>query len=648
MKRSLHLILIAIFGLYALSKLAPRAENSDYDLETFGKLPVQLSGRILPLDSAARNNLMLLAKRSDLVNNAPDTVMIPDQPDGARMSAKEWILNITMKPEYGDTLRVFKIEFPDDLGLVGLKDISKRYYSFQELQPYLSDLQERVSKIDASAPNLNPIDDQLVNLWNSLGRYDALSRSLNQGFGLDDVTSEYTAYENLLPTIARQLMLMERGEPYEEALVAQFREIAQRYQQLGRVAMMRIIPTDPAELKEVDWKNVGEALLAVIEGQPLHPYVMEYGQLTEAFRQGDSEAFNQVVANMKAEFDTAYPDDIAHVDVEYWFNQVGPFSLASALYVFVFLFTLISWFTREGSPLWKAAFGISVIALVIHTMGILLRMYIHGRPPVTNLYSSAIFVGWGSTLLCVIFEKYWKNGIGLASAALIGFITLIVAHNLAVLSGDTLEMVRAVLDSNFWLATHVIIITFGYSAVFVAGFIAIFFLIKGIFSSDFDIKDANAANAMVYGITCFAALFSLVGTILGGIWADQSWGRFWGWDPKENGALLIVLWCAIILHVRWGGISKPRGIMILCIFGNIVTAWSWFGTNMLGVGLHSYGFMDSAFIALLAFVISQLVIMAIGMTPYSMWRSPYGKRMAKRAEKAKATVDPKTSELEGA
>ena len=131
----------------------------------------------------------------------------------------------------------------------------------------------------------------------------------------------------------------------------------------------------------------------------------------------------------------------------------------------------------------------------------------------------------------------------------------------------------------------------------------------------------KAISKMVYGIVCFATLFSFVGTVLGGIWADQSWGRFWGWDPKENGALLIVLWNAIILHARWGGLVRERGIMNLCVFGNIVTSFSWFGVNMLGVGLHSYGFMDSASTWLMIFYSSQLAIMAIGMVPLALWRS---------------------------
>ena len=101
--------------------------------------------------------------------------------------------------------------------------------------------------------------------------------------------------------------------------------------------------------------------------------------------------------------------------------------------------------------------------------------------------------------------------------------------------------------------------------------------------------------------------------MLGGIWADQSWGRFWGWDPKENGALLIVLWNAIILHARWGGYARDRGIMAMAIFGNVITALSWFGVNMLGVGLHSYGFMDKAFWSLTGFCASQVALMGLAL-----------------------------------
>ena len=157
--------------------------------------------------------------------------------------------------------------------------------------------------------------------------------------------------------------------------------------------------------------------------------------------------------------------------------------------------------------------------------------------------------------------------------------------------------------------------------MFLAGMLAIIYVIRGVFTRSLKKQTADSLARMTYGVVCFATLFSFVGTVLGGIWADQSWGRFWGWDPKENGAVLIVLWCAIILHARWGGFIRQRGLMVMALFGNIVTSFSWFGVNMLGVGLHSYGFMQKAFPWLCGFMLSQLVLMAIAGLPLGRWRS---------------------------
>jgi ABC-type transport system involved in cytochrome c biogenesis permease subunit len=261
-----------------------------------------------------------------------------------------------------------------------------------------------------------------------------------------------------------------------------------------------------------------------------------------------------------------------------------------------------------------------LLTFAIHTAGLIFRMTLEDRPPVTNLYSSAVFIGWAAVGLGIILERIFRNGVGSVVSGAIGFGTLIIAHHLA-MTGDTMEMMRAVLDSNFWLATHVVIVTMGYSATYLAGFLAIIYVVRGLFTTTLDAATGKSLERMVYGIICFGTLFSFVGTVLGGIWADQSWGRFWGWDPKENGALLIVLWNALILHARWGGMIRQRGIMACAIFGNIITSMSWFGVNMLGVGLHSYGFIDAAFFWLAGFSVSQLLLIGLAMVPLSSWRS---------------------------
>ena len=352
-----------------------------------------------------------------------------------------------------------------------------------------------------------------------------------------------------------------------------------------------------------------------------------YGQMSSAFdarhkgeTKGDPRAFNRAVVDYNVWLvEKGFSPEVKKGREEHFFNTFAPFARAQGIYVIALLLACFSWL-KMSRGLINTAFYLIGLAFVLHTSGLIFRMLLEGRPPVTNLYSSAVFCGWGAVLLGWILERIYRNGIGSCVAALVGFSTLIIASHYAK-DGDTMEMLVAVLDTNLWLATHVVCITIGYSATFLAGFLGIVYVLRGVFTSSLESETAKGLARMVYGIICFATLFSFVGTVLGGIWADQSWGRFWGWDPKENGALLIVVWNVIILHCRWGGFVKDRGLMGLAIFGNIVTAWSWFGVNMLGSGLHSYGFTEGAFHSLKWFAIGQILLMIAGAQPLSHWLS---------------------------
>jgi len=244
-----------------------------------------------------------------------------------------------------------------------------------------------------------------------------------------------------------------------------------------------------------------------------------------------------------------------------------------------------------------------------------------GRPPVTNLYSSAVFVGWACVGLGLLLEGLFPYGIASAAAGILGFLTALLAHHLGG-SGDSLEMLQAVLDTNFWLATHVTAVTIGYAATLFAGIVGILYILYGLIAPPGNANVLRIVSIMIYGIVCFATLFSFTGTVLGGIWADQSWGRFWGWDPKENGALIIVIWNALLLHARWAGMIKQRGIAVLSVVGIMVTIWSWIGTNQLEIGLHAYGFNSTlAKVARYTWGIS-LVFIAVGsLIPIRYWRA---------------------------
>jgi ABC-type transport system involved in cytochrome c biogenesis permease subunit len=271
---------------------------------------------------------------------------------------------------------------------------------------------------------------------------------------------------------------------------------------------------------------------------------------------------------------------------------------------------------------WREALGgftwwLLAATLVVHTFALAMRVWITGRPPVVNLYSSAVFIGWACVLAGLLLERLYRIGIGNLVAAMAGGLTLGVAYGLD--SGDTMHVLQAVLDTQFWLSTHVITVTLGYGATFLAGLLGTFAIVHRAWSSWRNTANTPGSREiqdrlyrMNYGVVCFALFFSFIGTVLGGLWADDSWGRFWGWDPKENGALMIVLWNAAVLHARWDKWISPRGFALFTIGGNIVTAWSWFGTNQLGIGLHSYGFTSGVLMLLGAYVASQLVLLVGG------------------------------------
>jgi ABC-type transport system involved in cytochrome c biogenesis permease subunit len=386
-----------------------------------------------------------------------------------------------------------------------------------------------------------------------------------------------------------------------------------------------------------------ELLRSRIQNQPTNPATTALAGLLEAYARNDATSFNQQLAGYRkvlADYEKLLTERRDHlkssgvakaevlsqrkIDFEVFFNQISPIYYAAVLYLAAFMLGVVSWIGWTV-PLRRASMWLLVFTFVLHTLALIGRIYISGRPPVTNLYSAAVFIGWGCVLLALVFEWIYRLGLGTIVAAVVGFLTLLVAHFLS-LDGDTFIVLQAVLDTQFWLATHVVCIALGNSTTYVAGMFGIMYVILGRIFGVLDSEARKQLTRMTYGTLCFAIFFSFVGTVLGGLWADDSWGGFWGWDPKENGALMIVLYNALVLHARWGGMVKERGLALLVIGGNIVTTWSLFGVNAFGVGLHAYGGSDrSTAMWLLMFAASQVAFILLGALPVSVW---HGARMA--------------------
>jgi ABC-type transport system involved in cytochrome c biogenesis permease subunit len=606
MKRLAPYIVLLIAAIWLGSSWrAPSPKPGEFDLASFNRIPVLVGGRIKPMDTVARNSLLILRGKQTL-----------RFPDGGKMNASRWLADVLFNPAKADTYPVFAVTNQEILGMFGWPQADKRYCTYDELKPQIAKIEEEGKTAAEMEPaQRSPFQTAIFNLRNGLYLYQRLKSSIHPENTVD-FAREIGTYAEAVGLGAAKLK--EGNTPLDKERLALLRSSVARYQNQSEFAYMLAV-APPAGGKEADWLTTGSALMRVSSQETVPASLSAFADMSDAFRANDAAAFARVTREYAGWLNIEHPEWAGRTSYELRFNQMEPFYHSMVLYVGAFLLACCSWLVCPRG-LRKTAFLLLLLALTVHSFGMFSRMYLQGRPPVTNLYSSAIFVGWGAVLIGIVLERLFRDGIGTACSGMVGFITLIIAHHLGS-SGDTLEMMQAVLDSNIWLATHVVVITAGYSAMFLAGFLAIAYVILGLFTRVLVRETAQTLTRMVYGVICFATLFSFVGTVLGGIWADQSWGRFWGWDPKENGALLIVLWCALILHARWGGFIRQRGLMAMAIFGNAITAFSWFGVNMLGVGLHSYGFMDKAFPWLVGFVSVQGLLILISRLPASKWRS---------------------------
>jgi ABC-type transport system involved in cytochrome c biogenesis permease subunit len=641
------IVTLVLLG-WVVSKV-PTPKDEGFAVQEFGKLPILNGGRHEPIDSLARNSLLQI-RNKQTANYEPWKGAFGKP---KIVSATEWLMEVMMNPVVADTRPVFRIDHPDVKGLLGLpmeagQENDGKHFSWNQIQAKSDDLlreAQRVSEI-ASAKR-NQFDKAVLKLWKASFLYIQLKSSL-QPVDATNWPAELRSYLEIRDAGRAAVQNKEAGRPYDEQAFGKFVDEFDRFRQMehydefgGKLEMrMPLFLPPETGTNDDDWKRTGQALMDSIKGHEPNFALAHFAVMGADFRANDVPAFNQAVEAYRAALAGRFDKDFKEASREVFFNHMEFFYLASVLSVFAFLAAVFYWFRPDDWEwLRRTSAGLLSLSVVVTLVGILFRMVLVGRPPVINLYSSATFIALGAPVLGLVLEGFWKNSIGVVVGSVISGLCLLVAHFLS-LEGDTLEMLRAVLDTNFWLSTHVVIVTLGYASTFVAGFLGIIFVVRGVFTTAVTPELKRSLARMVYGIICFATLFSFVGTVLGGIWADQSWGRFWGWDPKENGAIIIVLWNALVLHARWGGIVRERGLLNLAIVGNIVTSWSWFGTNMLGIGLHSYGFMDAAFYALLGFDGTMLVLIALGSLPMHLWRSPLEKKPAKTAKPTSGEAEP--------
>jgi len=651
-----------VWGGYLMSKARmPKAEPGAMRIQEFGNLPVASGGRIKPYDTVARNTLQYLSARQEVVLKEPlakDASFMQQlsykMSRGDRVPAIEWLLDVISAKEEALDYPVFRIDNFEVLDQLHLERRPGSYrYSYNEIMTgdNAEELEKQLGLLRNAAPEDRTIFQvKLGELGGKLQTYHNLSNAfapLPISTNRDTLERElqdavFRAVRAGSARVPRPVTPEEAGGEWLTLYEARLNELFRHNSNVAQATLSGLLqlydsmPPFVGQQYRKDTFDLIERLRKAGDTtiqQPLMEAVRAYGS-------SDTLTFNDHVRTLSErivahhELQQSMPADAPPLakaervslhksQFETFFSQFSPFFYCWISYIVAFVMCALSWlFWPRGMG--RAATAIIAVTFVVHTFAIVGRIYISGRPPVTNLYTSAVFIGWAIVLAGLAIEAIYRIGIGSVLASVFGMITLLIAHKLG-LDGDTFTVMQAVLDTQFWLATHVVCVTLGYAATFVAGGIGIVYLLRSHLMDNLSSGEEKTLPRMIYGTLCFAILFSFVGTVLGGLWGDNSWGRFWGWDPKENGAVIIVLWNALLLHARWGAMVGPRGLAALAILGNMWTTWSWFGTNELGVGLHAYGGLSDgvsleAVIVRLVFF-SQPLLALLALAPRGCLRS---------------------------
>lgn len=302
--------------------------------------------------------------------------------------------------------------------------------------------------------------------------------------------------------------------------------------------------------------------------------------------------------------------DHSRLIIETIYNKLN-FTMAAFVLAFIgcVLASINSVFKRRAFDV--AANVCGGMAFAVLSVAFALRCYVATRPPLSSLYEIVLLVALlleafeiGAFVFCKKRTFSLMIPVTLMATVLLFFAKFILEP------GDLFQPVPAILNSSVFLTLHVFTIALGFAGMILSGVVAHVALFR-VARCPAGTEKIQNATKLLFGTLVFGGSFTILGTLLGGVWADFAWGRFWGFDPKECGAFFVCLWAMLSLHLRASKLVSCRGFALFSCFNVIVTFLCWFGVNLLGVGLHSYGFQSGTAVWLVSFVIADSAVIAI-------------------------------------
>jgi cytochrome c-type biogenesis protein CcsB len=478
--------------------------------------------------------------------------------------------------------------------------------------------------------------------WDQKAFVQVAREDVKRELGLDEKLTRFSPHElyqnNALHQYAEHLSKPAPGQPEmkQSPREQELRRV------LDRLGLFRSVVTGEA------WLVIPKPVPApwgplTAEDKESEPIRNAYIDLIKSYQTDDGEKFEVASSEAKNVVEARIPEWSETVEkkisAESFNNRMRPFRAAWILYLFsalIWAFLIASSNAGvlagtgtlseklkgsfSGRLAVRSALAITLLAFLVHVAGIGIRCFIAGRPPVTNMYESIMWVSLGVVVFSGVLYAIHRQPITLAISSALATFGLIAGDAAPSMMDPGIHPLVPVLRSNYWLTIHVLTITLGYAAFALTLGIAnvtIYQYLRralgreSVGGGSFSGK-INGLNQLTYRAMQFGVVLLAAGTILGGVWADYSWGRFWGWDPKEVWALIALLSYLVILHGRFSGWVGQFSYAAWTVVAFLSVVMAWYGVNfILGVGLHSYGFSSGGLGYVCGFVGSQLLFVGI-------------------------------------
>lgn len=449
------------------------------------------------------------------------------------------------------------------------------------------------------------------------------SGQLVEQLGLDKARRRFSFAQltgsSELQRLATEAQALKRAEKPLTRVQQEALSVSDRLTLLAHVMDGSSLLIVPAPTSKTDpWVDPSEWSKYYSEAQ-VAPLQTQLQSVANSYVQGDgfnlSRAANQLRENLRALSPLIYPGD-QQLRLEYFYNHFEAFYRAIWCYGIALVILIAAHLRKRGRALQNIGVAVAILGLVFQAAGIVMRCMIAGRPPVTNMYESIIWVSFAVSFFGMIFFVRYRAPIYLLAALPVTLIALLLVHQMPIAMPSSIDPLVPVLRDNFWLTVHVLTITLSYAAFALAmgfGHILLWRYARNPAAARADAP----MHFWLYRVLQLGVLLLAAGTILGGVWANYSWGRFWGWDPKETWALIALLCYILALHGRLAGWWTQFGLAVASVVCFLAVLMAWYGVNfVLGKGLHSYGFGIGGETYVAIFIVLDLLFVALAIWRY--------------------------------